>query len=391
MQVLGVVIPTLVKTMQSEDAAIRAGVCLALKEVLDSLTREELAQHLPALLPAVQSALCDDDDGVRAAAGESFAVLFRGGAGSTVEGMLPALLEGLNSGGAKAEQSVQGLRVIVSVRPALLDRILPKLLSLPLRVAGVQAAAPLLAESATGAAASSHAAFALPRLLALPMPQRRDGLLRAATRKAAASAVIAAKDASSTAEVVRLMLRQLDAVPSRAAAAAAITDWVAAGPDTALFEPHKPILIASTIELLGEQDKPSEAPTAESNDEEEPSPLAAVWGAAKALLATVPKTEMPAHVNTVHKALSSAADVARREVEPGDPVTLPGCVHDLLAVLMHVHHSHLHRLALPDWQLAELLVLQLPIMCLLLHCICNQLRMVYSEVAAHVCGDALQT
>ena len=216
-------------------------------------------------------------------------------------------------------------------------------------------------------------------------------MLRAATRKAAASAVIAAKDASSTAEVVRLMLRQLDAVPSRAAAAAAITDWVAAGPDTALFEPHKPILIASTIELLGEQDKPSEAPTAESNDEEEPSPLAAVWGAAKALLATVPKTEMPAHVNTVHKALSSAADVARREVEPGNPVTLPGCVHDLLAVLMHVHHSHLHRLALPDWQLAELLVLQLPIMCLLLHCICNQLRMVYSEVAAHVCGDALQT
>ena len=97
-QVLGVVIPTLVETMESGDPAIRAGVCLALKEVLDSLTREELAQHLPALLPAVQAALCDADDGVRSAAGESFAVLFRGGAGSTVEGMLPGLFEGLSAG-----------------------------------------------------------------------------------------------------------------------------------------------------------------------------------------------------------------------------------------------------------------------------------------------------
>lgn len=324
LQVLGIVIPSLVSTMESEDPAIRAGVCLALKEVLDSLTRDELAQHLPALLPAVQGALCDDEDSVRAAAGESFAVLFRGGAGSTVEGMLPGLLEGLNAGGTKAEQSVQGLRVIVSVRPALLDRILPKLLALPLRIAGVQAAAPLLLESTTGSAASSHAAFALPRLLALPMPQRRDGALRAAARKAVASAILAANDASSTAEVVRLVLRQLDAVQSRAAAADAISDWVAAGPAADLFEPHKPILIASTIELLGEKDKPSEAPPAESNDEEEPSALAQVWAAVKALLGTISKTEMPSHVNTVHKALSSAADVARREAEPGDTVTLPG-------------------------------------------------------------------
>jgi hypothetical protein len=272
---------------------------------------------------------------VRAAAGESFAVLFRGGAGSTVEGMLPSLLEGLNSGGAKAEQSLQGLRVIVSVRPALLDRILPKLLSLPLRVAGVQAAAPLLEESTTGAAASSHAAFALPRLLALPMTQRRDGMLRAATRKAAGAAVVAAKDAASTAEIVRLLLRHLDAVSSRAAAAAAISDWIAAGPAPELFAPHKPILIASTIELLGEEDKKSEAPPAASNDEDEPSALRAVWAAAKALLATVAKTEMPSHVNTVHKALSSAADVARREVEPGDPVTLPGCVPSSCFPAMH--------------------------------------------------------
>jgi hypothetical protein len=47
---------------------------------------------------------------VREAAGDAFAVLFRGGAGSLVEGMLPDLLEGLHSERTH-EQSVKGLEV----------------------------------------------------------------------------------------------------------------------------------------------------------------------------------------------------------------------------------------------------------------------------------------
>lgn len=322
-QVLGVVIPTLVKTMESEDGSIRAGVCLALKEVLDALPREELAMHLPALLPAVQAALCDTDDSVRAAAGDSFAVLFRGGAGSAVEGMLPGLLEGLHEGGSRAEQSVQGLRVIVSVRPSLLDRILPKLLSLPLKQAGVEAAGPLLGE-ATGHAAASHAAFVLPRVLSLPAPQRRNSSLRSAARRTAAAAAMAAQDSAGAAEVVRLLLQQLDSRPSRAAAADTIAAWVIKSPTPEVFEPHKPILLTSTIELLGEKDVPSTAPPADNNDEEEPSDLEAVWKASKAILSTIDKTEMPSCVGSVQKALSSASDAARREAEPGDAVQVPG-------------------------------------------------------------------
>eukprot|EP00892_Ulva_mutabilis_P008725 jgi/Ulvmu1/6224/UM028_0082.1 len=322
-QVLGVVVPTLVTTMGSPDASIRAGVCLALKEVLDALPREELAMHLPALLPAVQAALCDPDDSVRAAAGDSFAVLFRGGAGSAVEGMLPGLLEGLHEGGSRAEQSVQGLRVIISVRPALLDRILPKLLALPLKQAGVEGAAPLLAE-AGGHAAASHAAFVLPRVLSLPAPQRRNGGLRAAARRTAAAAAVAAQDGAAAAEVVRLLLKQLGARASRAAAADTIATWVAKSPTPEIFEPHKPILLTSTIELLGEKDVPSTAAPAESNDEPEPSDLESVWKASKAVLATIDKAEMPSYVGSVQKALSSASDAARREAEPGDPIEVPG-------------------------------------------------------------------
>jgi vesicle coat complex subunit len=99
-------VPTLVDTMKSESAVIRAGVCLALKEILEVMSQDQL----PALMPAIQAALCDTDPNVRDAAGDAFAVLFKGGAGSLVEGLLPSLLEGLSSE-TKAAQSIKGLQV----------------------------------------------------------------------------------------------------------------------------------------------------------------------------------------------------------------------------------------------------------------------------------------
>jgi hypothetical protein len=61
MQVINTIVPTLVDTMRSENAATRAGVCYALKEILESMTRDQL----PAVMPAVQAALCDEDAQVR--------------------------------------------------------------------------------------------------------------------------------------------------------------------------------------------------------------------------------------------------------------------------------------------------------------------------------------
>ena len=41
------------------------GVCYGLKELLDNITRQQLAENLGSLLPTVQSALVDPDPGVR--------------------------------------------------------------------------------------------------------------------------------------------------------------------------------------------------------------------------------------------------------------------------------------------------------------------------------------
>ena len=46
---------------------------------------------------AAQGALCDDDAGVRTAAGGVFNVLFKSGGGSAMDSVIPALLSGLDS------------------------------------------------------------------------------------------------------------------------------------------------------------------------------------------------------------------------------------------------------------------------------------------------------
>ena len=51
--------------LQAEEASRRQGVCIGLAEVLENITRQQLQEHLSELLPAVQSALCDSDAGVR--------------------------------------------------------------------------------------------------------------------------------------------------------------------------------------------------------------------------------------------------------------------------------------------------------------------------------------
>ena len=64
-RVLRVILPTLRKSMTSPSAATRAGVCMGLKELLDNVSRQQLAEHLSSLLPTLQGALLDADPLVR--------------------------------------------------------------------------------------------------------------------------------------------------------------------------------------------------------------------------------------------------------------------------------------------------------------------------------------
>lgn len=51
--------------MGSSDAGTRQGVCAGIQEVLQNVTRQQLGDMLPTMLPTIQTALCDDNDAVR--------------------------------------------------------------------------------------------------------------------------------------------------------------------------------------------------------------------------------------------------------------------------------------------------------------------------------------
>lgn len=51
--------------MNSGDAGTRQGVCAGIQEVLENVTRQQLGDMLPTMLPTIQTALCDDNDAVR--------------------------------------------------------------------------------------------------------------------------------------------------------------------------------------------------------------------------------------------------------------------------------------------------------------------------------------
>lgn len=55
------------------------------------------------------------------AAGSAFNILFKGGAGSAVDSVIPALLAGLEGDPKQASQALEGLRVILGVRPQTLS------------------------------------------------------------------------------------------------------------------------------------------------------------------------------------------------------------------------------------------------------------------------------
>lgn len=75
---------------------------------------------------------------MREAAGAAFGVLFRGGAHSAVDGVVPSLLAGLDNE-SHYSASVEGLRVILGVRPSTFNGVAPKLLKPPVTAAALRA------------------------------------------------------------------------------------------------------------------------------------------------------------------------------------------------------------------------------------------------------------
>ena len=161
--VLPDVLPFLRAGLGHEDAKRRVGVCMGLQQVFEHASAAQVADYAGALVPAVQSALCDDEDAVRAAAAQAFGTLHRQVGKLALDAVLPSFLE-LVGGAARAEdedadagavRALEGLRSVVRLQPeGLLAYLLPLWTAPPLTPSKAKAMGAVL--SVAGAHLQRH-------------------------------------------------------------------------------------------------------------------------------------------------------------------------------------------------------------------------------------------
>ncbi|KAL4419436.1 hypothetical protein ABPG77_006363, partial [Micractinium sp. CCAP 211/92] len=248
-RILSQIIPILRDGMASLEATTRQGVCNGLKEVMENATRTQLADHLADLLQPIQGALCDDDAGVRAAAGGVFNVLFKSGGGSAMDSVIPALLGGLDSE-AHSEQALEGLRVVLGVRPQLLSVMVPRLIKPPVTSTNLRALG-ALAEVA-GAAIHSHLPALMPPLLTLASSHPDVSPAAAAAHQAVAAVALSVQE-----DGLYLLMQELQRgleEPARRRGAATVVALFCKSSKLD-FQEHVPTLIGTLVPLLTEEEQ----------------------------------------------------------------------------------------------------------------------------------------
>lgn len=292
-RVLMQILPILKAGMASPQPETRAGVCSGLCEVMENATKQQLAEHLGELLPAVQEALCDEDAAVRAAAGSVINVLFKSGGGSVVDSVIPSLLMGLEKDEDFAAKALEGLRVLLGVRPQLLSAMTPRLINSPVSSTNLRALG-ALAEVA-GSAIHGHLPTIMPCLLSVAYDHPDVSPAASAAHAAIVSVAGSIQDDGLHVFMAEIH-KGLDDPTKRRGAAAAVAAFCK---ETRLdYQEHVPSLLSSLVPLLTDDDSDT---------------LQSIWNALAAVTASIPKEVAPSYVRTLKDAVSTAKERARRK------------------------------------------------------------------------------
>lgn len=139
-------IPTLENSLlTSSDPDSKQGICIALREVMDSALPEALEPYEKILVQCVRTALVDTDEDVRESAAEAFDVLQSVFGRRAIEQVLPHLLTQLRTEDG-AENALSALLTLLTddVRSnAILPNLLPTLLKYPITSFNAKALASL--------------------------------------------------------------------------------------------------------------------------------------------------------------------------------------------------------------------------------------------------------
>ena len=313
---LRAVIPLLCAGLAPDRPAdTRRGSALALGELIDAVPRAALADHAPGLAADLRTALGDADPGARDAAGAAFGALFRGGGGGpggggpSLDAVLPAMLADVTGPEPDASAALEGLRVLLGVRPGALAAMLPRLLAPPVGPAAAGALAALA--DAAGPAAHAHLKTIVPALLGAAAGEDEDA---AAAAAAALDAVARAASDDGAHPLLSALEAGLENPATRAVAAAALGRALAAG--DALADAAPPLL-PPLVALLADRD---------------PAVLDAAGGAIAAMCAVLGGDAAPSHARALRCAVAAAVARAGGGELPG--LATPAALAPLLPIYL---------------------------------------------------------
>ncbi|GMH37888.1 hypothetical protein BSKO_05772 [Bryopsis sp. KO-2023] len=255
------------------------------------------------------------DPEVREAAAGAFNALFKAGAGSVVNTVVPAILAQLQSDRGNS-QALKGLQVILSVRPQTLNSMVPRLLHKPISVTNIQALWALA--SAAGASLRAHLPTILPAVLSLASMESGKPVEEAA--KVAARQVALSVPEEATSILIAELLKGLEDL-TRYLCSAELVKTLCSDAKVDVSE-HTAELITALVPLL---------------EEDNEIVVKTCWTALESVTATIPKDTQPSFVRCLKDAVASARDKERRKMTGEEILVHEFCLPKGLGPVLQIY------------------------------------------------------
>ena len=285
-RVLPKIVPILMEGAHADDPLTKVGVLNGMREIASNASKTQLTEYMADILTEIQRLLCDEDDNVRLAAGGALEIIFQTGGGSVADAVIPSLLSGLHGDEERVKKSLEGLRVVLGVRPQLLAVMVPKLVEPPLSKNDIIALGAL--SEVSGNAIHSHLSKVLPPLFRVF--DENDDLCEVATKSLLDISTAVEEDGLHL--LISQINRGFDTPETTYGACVALQMFCK---NTSLdFQEHIGGLLTTLVPLLA--------------DDSSQRNLQGAWEALSALTSKIPKEMAPSFVRPMKDAVTSARD-----------------------------------------------------------------------------------
>ncbi|GMF97863.1 binding protein [[Candida] boidinii] len=133
-------LPTLEESFLSSDSDAKQGICIAVRELVESASTENVHKYQDRFVAIIRDALVDANESVRESAAQAFDVLQDAIGDSAVDEVIPQLLEMLDSD--SSDDALSALQEIMSTKSDIIFPILiPSLLTPPIKARALSALA----------------------------------------------------------------------------------------------------------------------------------------------------------------------------------------------------------------------------------------------------------